>query len=393
MQRDREEHFWNAIIWPILWPMLLIQTTLIVLCILVGLAVWWMSPSQVSWSTTLWLGLALLLGSFMNVCAFLMLVKMRARQKDAHFMQELAELERNSESLRFAAIRILPDKTFSTPAISQTHARPLKRLARVNELLSGLQHYISSAQQLPPASAQAKEGQDQALLDDLHHQQQQLKHLIAGRDRAREESRLKTGYLTLLKRETDDLNDHLGYILQSDENRHCRQLIVDIRERLADVRALLVNLVYQSVNDEETAPTSLATSPALRVLVVDDGPVNLMLARQMLEAQGLNVEGVSSGEQALDRQKTTLFDLVFMDIFMPTLDGLETTRRWRAFEQASGQHRSILIALTANADNAGIAECKEAGMDDLLTKPYQPEKLLGMISKWLPDAASKASAP
>ena len=390
MQHDREEHFWHAIIWPILWPMLLIQATLIVLCLLVGLAVWWISPSQVSWSTTLWLALALLLGSSMNMCAFLMLVKMRARQKDSHFMQELAELERNSESLRFAAIQLLPDKTFSTPAISQTPARPLKRLARVNEMLSGLEHYIRSAQQLNPVSDNSKEGQEQALLDDLHHQQQQLKHLMAGRDRAREESRLKTGYLSLLQRETDDLNNHLGRMLESDGCRHCRQQIVDTRERLADARALLANLVYQSVNDE-AAPTSMAPNHTLRVLVVDDGPVNLMLARQMLEAQGLQVEGVSSGEQALERQQSTQFDLVFMDIFMPTLDGLETTRRWRAFEQASGKHRSILIALTANADNAGIAECKEAGMDDLLTKPYQPEKLLGMISKWLPNTVGKAS--
>ncbi|RUR42363.1 response regulator [Vreelandella populi] len=390
MQRDREEHIWHAIIWPILWPMLLIQATLIVLCLLVGLAVWWMSPSQVSWSTTLWLSLALLLGSSMNMCAFLMLVKTRARQKDSHFMQELAELERNSESLRFAAIQLLPDKTFSSPAISQTPARPLKRLARVNEKLSGLEHYIRTAQQLNPAPDHSKEGQEQALLDDLHHQQQQLKHLMAGRDRAREESRLKTGYLSLLQRETDDLNNHLGRILESDECRHCRQQIVDTRERLADARALLANLVYQSVNDD-AAPTNMAPNPALRVLVVDDGPVNLMLARQMLEAQGLHVEGVSSGEQALERQQSIQFDLVFMDIFMPTLDGLETTRRWRAFEQASGKHRSILIALTANADNAGITECKEAGMDDLLTKPYQPEKLLGMISKWLPNTEGKAS--
>ncbi len=391
MQRDQEEHFWNAIIWPILWPMFLIQATLIALCLLVVLAVWWMSPSQVSWSTTLWLALALLLGSTMNVCAFLMLIKMRARQKDAHFMQELAELERHSESLRFAAIQLLPDKTFSTPAISQTPVRPLKRLARVNEMLAGLEHYISGVQRLKQTTEPAKEDQEQALLDDIHHQQQQLKHLIAGRDRAREESRLKTGYLSLLQRETDDLNNHLGRILESDECRLCRQQIVDIRERLADARALLANLVYQSVNDDKAAPAASAASHALRILVVDDGPVNLMLARQMLEAQGLNVEGVSSGEQALERQQTTQFDLVFMDIFMPTLDGLETTRRWRAFEQASGKPRSILVALTANADNAGIAECNEAGMDDLLTKPYQPEKLLGMISKWLPNTAGKAS--
>ncbi|WP_193091905.1 response regulator [Halomonas colorata] len=391
MQRHREEHFWNAIIWPILWPMLLIQTALIVLCLLVGLAVWWMSPSQVSWSTTLWLALALLLGSSMNVCAFLMLVKARAKQKDAHFMQELQGLERHSEALRLAIAQMLPDNALTTPAIAISYVRPLKRLTRVNELLSGLEHTISGAQRLSNPAEHAKDDHEQALLDDLHHQQQQLKHLVAGRDRAREESRLKSGYLALLQRETHDLSDHLGHILENDECQACRQQVLNMRERLADVRALLVNLVYQSVNDDDPTPAVATTqSRPLRVLVVDDGPVNLMLARQMLEAHGLNVEGVSSGEQALERQQATLFDLVFMDIFMPTLDGLETTRRWRAYEQKSGNHRSILIALTANADNAGVAECEEAGMDDLLTKPYQPEKLLGMISKWLPGAPIKA---
>ncbi|WP_417420337.1 response regulator [Halomonas sp.] len=395
MQRNREEHFWNAIIWPILWPilwpMLLIQTTLIVLCLLVGLAVWWMSPSQVSWSTTLWLALALLLGSSMNVCAFLMLVKARAKQKDAHFMQELQGLERHSEALRLAIAQMLPDNALTTPAIAISYVRPLKRLTRVNELLSGLEHTISGAQRLSNPVEHAKDDHEQALLDDLHHQQQQLKHLVAGRDRAREESRLKSGYLALLQRETHDLSDHLGHILENDECQACRQQVLNMRERLADVRALLVNLVYQSVNDDDPTPAVATTqNRPLRVLVVDDGPVNLMLARQMLEAHGLNVEGVSSGEQALERQQITSFDLVFMDIFMPTLDGLETTRRWRAYEQKSGKHRSILVALTANADNAGIAECEEVGMDDLLTKPYQPEKLLGMISKWLPGAPIKA---
>lgn len=388
MQRNREEHFWNAIIWPILWPILLIQAALIVLCMLVGLAVWWMSPTQVPWSTTLWMALALLLGSSMNVSAFLMLVKVRTKQEEAYFIQELDELERHSESLRFSVLQMLPDKKHTLPEISRAPVRPLRRLAQMNEMFSGLGRYIESAQRSRHPAEQVKE--DQALLDDIHHQQQQLKRLVAGRDRAREESRLKSGYLTLLQRETDDLNEHLGRILESDECSQCRHQVVDIREHLADVRTLLTNLVYQSVNEDDVAPANTVSNHVLRVLVVDDGPVNLMLARQMLEVHGLDVEGVSSGEQALERQQSTSFDLVFMDIFMPTLDGLETTRRWRAYEQASGKRPSILIALTANADNAGIAECKKAGMNDLLTKPYQPEKLLGMISKWLPDSAIKA---
>ena len=116
-----------------------------------------------------------------------------------------------------------------------------------------------------------------------------------------------------------------------------------------------------------------------------------MLARQMLESQGLKVEGVSSGEQALERQQSTFYDLVFMDIFMPTLDGLETTRRWRKFEQSNQKQRSVMIALTANVDNAGRDTCEAAGMDDLLAKPYQPDTLHSMINKWLPHALERPS--
>ena len=63
MQRYQREHFWNAIVWPLLWPLLLLQAALIVLCLVVGAMVWWMSPANASWSTTLWLMSALLIGS------------------------------------------------------------------------------------------------------------------------------------------------------------------------------------------------------------------------------------------------------------------------------------------------------------------------------------------
>lgn len=115
-----------------------------------------------------------------------------------------------------------------------------------------------------------------------------------------------------------------------------------------------------------------------------------MLARQMLETQGLQVEGASSGEQALERQQNAIFDLVFMDIFMPTLDGLETTRRWREYERNYGVSQSVLVALTANVDNAGRDACLAAGMDDLLAKPYQPQTLMNMIAHWFPGTVKAA---
>lgn len=383
MQRYQREHFWNAVIWPVLWPLLLVQTALVLLCVLVGAVIWLMSPGQASWSTTLWLTLTLLLGSCLNVGAFLMLIKARAKFKDALFIQGLNELERRIDTLQQG---IMPHATLLLDEESQE--RPLKRLTRANDQLASLVSALQKSGHVATAETEQSKS-DQALLDDLHHQQKQLKHLMAGRERAREESRLKSGYLTLMQREADTLFDHLGTMLTEESSEACRQNVTHVRERLADIRSLLANFVQQSVNEADTYDLPLSSEQSPRVLVVDDGPVNLMLARQMLELQGLHVEGVSSGEQALERQQSAFYDLVFMDIFMPTLDGLETTRRWRRYEHQHATKRSVMIALTANADNAGQDACSAAGLDDILAKPYQPDTLHGMIKKWLPNALEK----
>ncbi|WP_336274640.1 response regulator [Vreelandella indica] len=419
MQRYQREHFWNAIVWPLLWPLLLVQAALTVLCLVVGAMMWGMSPSYASWSTTLWLMAALLIGSSLNVGAFLMLVKARARRKDNRFMHELTELERHSQALCTTAARSLPKHKCDPPSAADESHLPLQRLASVNEVLAGLERCMNCSQVGSAAIKNDRQEHEQTLLDDLQHQQRQLKHLIAGRERAREESRLKSSYLTLLQHETNSLFDHLGSLADKEVSDSCRHNIADVRERLSDIRALLANLVQQSAADsvaegagngaenssvdsvegkvDSVADSMIAsrdrrasTPRKLRVLVVDDGPVNLMLARQMLETQGLQVEGVSSGEQALERQQSAFFDLVFMDIFMPTLDGLETTRRWRAYERSRGSGQSVLVALTANADNAGRDACLTAGMDDLLAKPYQPETLLNMITHWFPGTLKTA---
>lgn len=405
MQHNQREHFWNAIVWPVLWPLLLMQAALILLCLIVGAMVWWMSPSYISWSTTLWLMLALLVGSSLNVSAFLILVKARARRKDDRFTQELTELEQHSEALYAATVPSLSVHKCSAPDAAEESYLPLQRLVSVNEILVSLQRSISYSQDLQDVSTvfdNAPHEHAQTQLDDFQHQQRQLKHLMAERERAREESRLKSGYLTLLQRETNSLFEYLDAIAEKGTTEECRQNIRNGRERLVDIRALLANFAQHGSGNSSgngsnqggahQVEESASSQRHLRVLVVDDGPVNLMLARQMLETQGLQVEGVSSGEQALERQQSVTFDLVFMDIFMPALDGLETSRQWREYERTQGSNQSVLVALTANADTARRNACLAAGMNDLLAKPYQPETLLNMIAYWFPDTI-KASSP
>lgn len=125
----------------------------------------------------------------------------------------------------------------------------------------------------------------------------------------------------------------------------------------------------------------LEKQPLARILVVDDGPVNSMLASSVLEKSGYQVDVANSGRAALELGQKQDYDLVLMDIFMPEMDGLETTRHWR---QLPGTNARIpLIALTANAlendRNYYIAE----GMDDYLPKPYRPAELRSRVDYWL----------
>lgn len=209
--------------------------------------------------------------------------------------------------------------------------------------------------------------------------------LVQARDRAREDSRLKSTYMSLLQRELEPVVQELREYF-TDEGTSPGQ--ERLRERLADIAALVTNLSEPTPellgkSDTAAQPSRAPYWPS--VLVVDDGPVNSMLARNVLESEGFNVDVAESGEQALTLMTDRFYDLVFMDIYMPTLDGLETSRRWRALEAENGSdEHSVLIALTANASEADRDNFKAAGMDDHLAKPYRPQALVKMVRRWLP---------
>jgi len=220
-----------------------------------------------------------------------------------------------------------------------------------------------------------------------HDRSREFDELHTARERAREESRLKSRYLALLQRELVPLLHDLDQELESALGRVEEQRLATLRERTADVRLLLDSLV-----DEHSEPLSLENpaeepGPALRVLIVDDGPVNRMLATQVLERQGVAVDSVASGHEALERCRRHAYDLVFMDIFMPDMDGVETARHWREQESLNpASVRSVLVALTANASESDRRRFQEAGMDDYLAKPYRPSALIAMLHHWRPNA-------
>jgi PAS domain S-box-containing protein len=120
-----------------------------------------------------------------------------------------------------------------------------------------------------------------------------------------------------------------------------------------------------------------------RVLVVEDDPINRLIACQLLKMQGIEAETADDGEAALRQLSCGSFDLVLMDVNLPLLDGIETTRRLRARPEFSSLP---IIAMTANAFEADRDECLRAGMSDYLSKPIAPDLLARKLASWLGDA-------
>jgi PAS domain S-box-containing protein len=123
------------------------------------------------------------------------------------------------------------------------------------------------------------------------------------------------------------------------------------------------------------------------VLLVDDEPINREVAAVILEDAGLNVTLASSGPEALERLRQQRFDLVIMDIQMPGMDGLTTTRRIR--EMPDGASLPI-IAMTANAFAEDETECLNAGMNAFVPKPIEPERLYRTVLACLDKLPLKA---
>jgi len=116
-----------------------------------------------------------------------------------------------------------------------------------------------------------------------------------------------------------------------------------------------------------------------RILVVDDNLFNQQVAESLLAQAGMVVEIASNGFQALEMVEGSVYDLVFMDIQMPDLDGLEVTRRIRERHDASALP---IVAMTAHALSEDRKKSLAAGMNDHITKPIDPEELLAMLIKW-----------
>ena len=121
---------------------------------------------------------------------------------------------------------------------------------------------------------------------------------------------------------------------------------------------------------------------SLRILIAEDNRINQRLAVAMLEKMGHQVAVAANGLEALEFWQRSEFDLIFMDVQMPELDGFETTQRIRAEETSTGKHIHI-IAMTANAMAGDSERCLAAGMDDYVSKPISRQALERSIKNCL----------
>ena len=128
-----------------------------------------------------------------------------------------------------------------------------------------------------------------------------------------------------------------------------------------------------------------AQAPA-RVLVADDGSVNRLLARYLLESLGCDVQFASNGTEALEALRTSSFDIVLMDCEMPELDGYETTVEIRRHERAAT--RIPVIAMTAHTGRSELDRCLQSGMDGHIAKPLQLDDVKAVLARWVQGAAA-----
>ena len=131
---------------------------------------------------------------------------------------------------------------------------------------------------------------------------------------------------------------------------------------------------------KKAPPTLSQPNNQFQILVVEDNPINRMVAEGMLEQLGYNVQIAPSGGDCLTLCEQIKFDLILMDCNMPMMDGYTTTRRLRS----QGKNKDIpIIALTANALSEHRQRCLDAGMNDHIAKPFNRQQIQNTLVSWL----------
>ncbi|GBF58755.1 signal transduction histidine-protein kinase BarA [Candidatus Phycosocius bacilliformis] len=154
--------------------------------------------------------------------------------------------------------------------------------------------------------------------------------------------------------------------------------IASLIERVELAAGAVIDQRPATATDERADAMPLAIG--LRVLLAEDNPINALLAKSLLMRNGCHVVTVGNGAEAVTALQDAPYDLVLMDVHMPVMDGFEATRAVRAMGGRVAQ--TPIIALTAAAMEEDRRACKNAGMDDFITKPLDPAMLSSVLERW-----------
>jgi CheY-like chemotaxis protein len=158
----------------------------------------------------------------------------------------------------------------------------------------------------------------------------------------------------------------------------CGYLIKPLRRGSLTERVLIAaGAEVDPVAQPDDERIAAAAAPGARILLVEDNPVNALLARALLAREGCEVDHARAGEEALAAVKVGVYDMILMDMRMPGLSGEQTAQLLRARGV-----RTPIVALTANVFADDRKACLAAGMDDFLVKPLMPEALRAVLSRW-----------
>ena len=127
-----------------------------------------------------------------------------------------------------------------------------------------------------------------------------------------------------------------------------------------------------------------------KILVAEDNIINQKLVKKILEGLGMDVEVVPNGEQAVEAREKQKYDLIFMDIQMPVMDGVEATHRILDYEKKENKTHVPIVALTANALKGDRERFLSEGMDEYISKPIEMSELIYILNKFLHDRAEVA---
>ncbi|MGV3533638.1 MAG: response regulator, partial [Chthoniobacteraceae bacterium] len=135
-----------------------------------------------------------------------------------------------------------------------------------------------------------------------------------------------------------------------------------------------------------------STQQPLRILLAEDNVINRALASAILEKRGHSLVHAMSGREAVQAASTEAFDVIFMDVQMPEMDGFEATQNIRELEQKIGRHTPI-VAMTAHAIAGDRERCLDAGMDDYISKPLEKTELLELLGRISRSRTAAAATP